>query len=126
MGIPDTGYMGPKLAEDPSYGRSCGTSQLAQTLAVYDRSDPGAARAIIMAGSDFDGTSPKFFWPETLVYLLPRAELNQMLILVVAINSETPCDPELLLFAGMNDHMHTAGLLQHLTGAEPTPKRSGK
>ena len=64
MGIPDTGYMGPKLDNDPRYGRFCGTSQLAKTLAVYDRSDPGAARAIIMAESDIEGTSPKLFWPE--------------------------------------------------------------
>ena len=34
MGIPDTGYMGSKLAEDPIYGRPCGTSQLAKSLAV--------------------------------------------------------------------------------------------
>ena len=113
IGIPDTGYMGPKLAEDPRYGRSCETSQLTKTLAVYDRSDPGAARAIIMAGSDFEGTSPKLFWPKTLVYMLPGAELNQLLALVVAIQSETPCEPELLLFAGMNDHLHAAGLLEH-------------
>ena len=61
MGLPDTAYVGAKLAEDPKYGRSCGTSQLARTLAVYDRSDPGAARAIIMTGSDFEGTSSKLF-----------------------------------------------------------------
>ena len=36
MGLPDTAYMGPKLPEDPRYGRSYGTSQLAKTLAVYD------------------------------------------------------------------------------------------
>ena len=58
-----------------------------------------------MARSDFEGTSPKLFWPEILVYLLPRAELNQMQTMVVAIKSETPCEPELLLFAGMNDHL---------------------
>ena len=56
-------------------------------------------------------TSGKLFWPETLVYLLRGAELNQMLTLVVAIKSETPCEPEMLLFAGMNDHLHAAGLL---------------
>ena len=83
MGLPDTGYMGPKLAEDPRYGRSCGTSQLAKTFAMYDRSDPGAARGIIVAGTNFEGTSPKLFWPETLVYLLPGAEFNKMLTLVV-------------------------------------------
>ena len=74
MGLPDAAYEGSKLADDPRYGKPCGSSQLAKTLAVYDRSDPGAARVIIVAGSDFEGTSPKLFWPETLVYLLPGLE----------------------------------------------------
>ena len=78
---------------------------------------------IIVAGSDFQGTSPKLSRPETLVYPLPGAELNQMLTLVVKIKSETPCEPELLLFAGMNDHLHAAGLLEHLRGEAPTPKK---
>ena len=76
MGLSDVVYEGSKLAEDPRYGEPCGNSRLAKILAVYDRSDPGAARVIIVAGSDFEGTSPKLFWPETLVYLLPGAELN--------------------------------------------------
>ena len=77
-----------------------------------------------MAGSDFEGTSPKLFWPETLVYSLPGAELNQMLTLVVAIKSEMPCEPELLMFAGMNDHLHAMGLLEQLKGKEiPTSKK---
>ena len=57
------------------------------------------------------------------MYLLPGAELNQMLTLVVAIKSEMPCEPELLLFAGMNDHLHAAGLLEHLKGDALTPKK---
>ena len=97
MGLPDAAYEGSRLSDDPRYGKPCGNSQLAKTLAIYDRSDPGAARLIIVAGSDFEGTSPKLFWPETLLYLLPGAELNQMLTLVVAIKSEMPCEPELLL-----------------------------
>ena len=71
-----------------------------------------------MAGSDFEGTSPKSFWPETLVYLLPGAELNQMLTLIVTMKSGMSCEPELLVFAGMNDHLHAAGLLEHLEGAD--------
>ena len=85
---------------------------MAKTLAVYDRADLAAARVIIVAGSDFEGTSPKLFWPETLIYSLPRAELNQMLNPVVAMKSEMPCEPELLLFAGMNDHLHASGFLE--------------
>ena len=123
MGLPDTAYMGAKLAEDPKYGRSCGTSRLAKMLASYDRSDPGAARAIIVAGSDFEGTSPKLIWPETFVYLLPGSELNQMLTLIVAIKSETPCEPDLFLLAGMNDHLHAEGLLEPLRSGEPTTKK---
>ena len=123
MGLPYATFEGSKLAQEPRYGKPCGSSQLAKTLAVYDRSDPGAARVIIVAGSDFEGTSPKLFWPETLVYLLPGADLNQMLTLVVAIKSKTPCEPELLLFAGMNDPLHAAGLLEHLKGEAPIPKK---
>ena len=76
-----------------------------------------------MAGSDYDTTSPKLFWPGTLVYLLPGAEFNQMLTLNVAMKSETLCEPELLLFAGMNDHLHAAVLLEPLRDGEPTPKK---
>ena len=76
-----------------------------------------------MAGSDFEGTSPKLFWPETLIYSLPGAELNQMLTLVVAIKLEMPCEPDLLLFAGMNDHLHATGFLEQLNGDEPAPKK---
>ena len=123
MELPDAACGGPKLAEGPRYGMPCGSSQLAKTLTVFDRSDPGAARVIIVAGSDFDGTSPKFFWPETLVYLLPGAKLNQIMTPVVAIKTETPFKPELLLFAGMSDHLHAAGLLEHPRSEEPTPKK---
>ena len=123
MELPDAAYEGSKLAEDPRYGKPCGSTQLAKTLAVYDRADPAAARVVIVAGSDFEGTSPKLFWPEILIYSLPGAELNQMLTLVVAIKSEMPCEPELLLFAGMNDHLHAAGLLEQLKGSEPTSKK---
>ena len=123
MELPDAAYEGSQLANDPIYGKPCGSAQLTKTLAVYDRADPAAARVIIVAGSDFEGTSPKLFWPETLVYSLPGAELNQMLTLVVAMKSEMPCEPELLLFAGMNDHLHAGGLLEQLKGDAPMPKK---
>ena len=123
MELPVAAYEGSKLADDPRYGKPRGSAQLVKTLAVYDRADSAAARVIIVAGSEFEGTSPKLFWPETLVYSLPGAELNQMLTLVVAMKSEMPCETELLLFAGMNDHLHAAGLLEQLKGDAPMPKK---
>ena len=57
------------------------------------------------------------------MYLLPGAKLNWMLTLLVAIKSETTCEQELLLFAGMNDHLSAAGLLEHLSSGEPMRKK---
>ena len=68
MELPDAAYEGAGLADDPRYVKPCGSARLAKTLAIYDRADPAAARVILVAGSDFEGTSPKVFWPETLVY----------------------------------------------------------
>ena len=46
-----------------------------------------------------------------------------MLTLVVAIKSEMLCEPELLLFAGMNANLLAIGLLEQLKSDEPTPKK---
>ena len=46
-----------------------------------------------------------------------------MLTLMVAIKSMMPCEPELLLFAGMNDHLHAAGLREQLKVGEPSPRK---
>ena len=73
MELPDAAYEGTRLANDPRYGKPCGQTQLAKTLAVYDRADPAAARVVIVAGSDFEGTSPKLFWPETLMACRERS-----------------------------------------------------
>ena len=107
MEQPDIAYKGAKLADDPRYGKPCGSAQLVKTLAVYDRA------------SRFRGNVSQV----VLAYSLPGAELNQMLTLVVAMKSEMPCEPELLLFAGMNDHLHAAGLLEQLKSDAPMPKK---
>ena len=51
------------------------------------------------------------------------AGIKKLLTLVMTIKSETPCEPELLLFPGMNDHLHAAGLLEQLRKEETTPKK---
>ena len=53
------------------------------------------------------------------MYLLPGAKLNQMLTLAVEIKLEMPSEPELLLFAGMNDHLLACGR------ASGAPERRG-
>ena len=53
MGLPDTAYAGHRLSKDGRYDEEFEPSQLAEALAPYDRSDPGAARTVIVASSDF-------------------------------------------------------------------------
>ena len=76
MELPDASYEGSKLADDPRYGKPCGNAQWTKTLAVYDSANPAAARVIIVTGSDFEGTSPKLFCPENLVYSLPGERIE--------------------------------------------------
>ena len=105
LGFPETAYAGPELLNDAKCGEGLGAIKLTKALAAYNCLDPGAARVLIVASLDFMGTPEKLFWPKTHVYMLPWAEPNQMLCLVVAIKSETPCEPELLLFTGKKDHL---------------------
>ena len=51
------------------------------------------------------------------------AQLRAVEKLTAAIQSETPCDSEVLLFAGMYGYLHAAGLLEPLMNEEPTPKK---
>ena len=63
------------------------------------------------------------FWPETFIYRLPGAVLNQRVTLVVAKKSETPFEPQLRLFLWMNDQLPAAGLLGPLRSMEAEPKK---
>ena len=61
MWLPDTAYAGSELSKQVGYAAKFGASQLAKALAAYDGSDPGAARVVIVTGSDFAGSSEKMF-----------------------------------------------------------------
>ena len=51
--------------------------------------------------------------------MLPGAELNRMLPLVVAIELETASESELLMIVAMNDHLHVAVHLEPLRNGAP-------
>ena len=87
IGLPLTGYSGPELAQKTTNQEEICAFKIAKAIAAYDRADPGAARIIIKLGLRDDHS--KMFWPETLLNVLPGAELNQMLIFILAIRSKT-------------------------------------
>ena len=101
----DTAYAGPKLAEDAMFGEGFGASKLAKAL----RSHHGPQES---SRAQCSVQLRRKSWPEIMLYVMSGEDLNQLLTLVVVIKSETPCESELLLFAGMNDHLHAAGLLE--------------
>ena len=108
MEPPDISYAVLELAQDARYGDGFGASKIAKTLAAYDRVDPGATKTMRVASSDYVRLSEKLFWPEKIMHVLPVAEVNLIMSFVVAIK------PKLLLFVGMKDHLHAAGLLEPL------------
>ena len=95
-------------------------SKLTESLDVYNRQDLGAAIASILAV--FVSTSTQFFCREMRLYVLLRVDLKQKLTFVVAIKSEVLCMLYLLIFAGMNDHMHATGLLEKLMQKKSSPE----
>ena len=118
MELPDAAYRGAKLADDLRYGKPCGSAQLAKTLAVYDRADPAAARVVIVIG--FRGNVSQVVLAGKSGILAARCGAEPDVDPGDGEKSEMPCEPELLLFARMNDHLHAAGLLKG--DDEPTPK----
>ena len=110
----------PELSRDAKYGERNGTSILAKALAAYDGSDPRTARVKIVAGSDLTGTSDNFILTGNSWVHVARDINKPILNSGVVKKTETSCKPELLLFAGMNDHLHAAGLLISMRKEEPT------
>ena len=92
MELPDAAYEGARLADDPRYGKPCGSAQLAKTLTVYGIADPAAARVIIVTASDFEGTSPKLFVSHALRYGRDQHELHEQVEGTKQRKEECGCD----------------------------------
>ena len=97
MGLPDAAFAVLKVVNDARYGEGHEESKLPGRL----RSNGlGSCKSHNRREFGFHGKFGETILAKTLVYMLPEAGLSPMMTLLVAIKSETPCELELLLFAG--------------------------
>ena len=102
-------------------------------FAAYDKAELTKARIMIVANSDFVYTSKSLFRPDVRMLAAVDLDLTQSVSRAIGVQRQTDMNPITIVFAGINDHLHSRGFLSRLretTTAEaavgPAIKDSGE
>ena len=87
-------------------------------FAAYDKAEMRKAKIMIVANSDFIHTSKSLFWPDVIILATVDLELMQSVSMAIGVQRQTEMNPITIVFAGINDHLHSRGFLSRLR--EPT------
>ena len=87
-------------------------------FAAYDKAEMRKAKTMIVANSDFVHTSKSLFWPDVIILSAVDLDLMQSVSMAIGVQRQTKTNPITIVFAGMNDHLHSRGFLSRLR--EPT------
>ena len=92
----------------------------AETIfAAYDEAEMRKAKIMEVASSDFVYTSKSsLFWPDVLMLAAIDLDLMQSVSMAIGVQRLTEMNPITIVFAGMNNHLHSRGFLSRLR--EPT------
>ena len=82
-------------------------------FAVYDKMEMRKAKILVVASSDIVHTS-KSFWPEVIVLAVIDRDLMQSVSMAIGVQRQTEMNPITIVFAGINDHLHSRGFLSSL------------
>ena len=91
-------------------------------FAAYDKAEMRKAKIVIAASSDFVYTSKSLFWPDVIMLAAVDLGLMQSVSLTIGVQRQTEMHPVTIVFAGINDQLHSRGLLSRLR--EPTTAES--
>ena len=80
-------------------------------FAAYDKAEIRKAKIMIVANSEFVHTSKSLFWPD--VIMLAAVDL-QAVSMAIGVQRQTDMNPITIVFAGINDHLHSRGFLCRL------------
>ena len=90
-----------------------------QTIfAAYEEAKMRKAKIMIVANSDFVYTSKSLFWPDVIMLAAVDLDLTQSVSMAIGVQRQTDMNPITIVFAGINDHLHSRGFLSRLR--EPT------
>ena len=87
-------------------------------FAIYDKAELRKAKIKIAANSDFVYTSKSLFWPDVIMLAAVDLDLTQSVSMAIGVQRQTDMNPITIVFAGINDHLHSRGFL--IRPREPT------
>ena len=91
-------------------------------FAAYDKAEMRKAKIMIVANSDFVHTAKSLFWPDVIMLAAVDLDLMQSVSMAIGVQRQTEMNPITIVFAGINDHLHSRGFLRRLR--EPTTAES--
>ena len=83
-------------------------------FAAYDKAEMRKAKIMIVANSEFVYTSKSLFWPDVIMLAAVDLDLLQSISLAIGVQRQTVMNPITIVFAGINDHLHSRGFLSRL------------
>ena len=83
-------------------------------FAAYDKAEMRKAKIMIVANSEFVYTSKALFWPDVIMLAAVDLDLLQSVSLAIGVQRQTDMNPITIVFAGINDHLHSRGFLSRL------------
>ena len=85
-------------------------------FAAYDKAEMRKAKIMIVANSDFVHTYKSLFWPDVIMLAAVDLDLMQSVSMAIGVQRQTEMNPITIVFAGINDHLHSRGFLSRLRG----------
>ena len=108
----------PKLVNQDSdvqrYGGLKAIKKDETIFAAYDKAEMRKAKIMIVANSEFAYTSKSLFWPDVIMLAVVDLDLLQSISLAIGLQRQTGMNPITIVFAGINDHLHSRGFLSRL------------
>ena len=83
-------------------------------FAAIDKAEMRKAKIMIVANSEFVHTSKSLFWPDVIMLAAVDLDLLQSVSLAIGVQRQTDMNPITIVFAGINDHLHSSGFLSRL------------
>ena len=83
-------------------------------FAAYDKAEMRKTKIMIVANSEFVYTSKSLFWPDVIMLAAVDLDLLQAVSLATGVQRQTDMNPVTIVFAGINDHLHSRGFLSRL------------
>ena len=84
-------------------------------FAAYDKAEMRKAKIMVVASSNFVYTSKPLFWPDVIMLAEVDLDLMQSMSMAIGVQRQTKMNPITIVFAGINDHLHSRGFLSRLT-----------